>query len=144
MKNLIIIMLASILSISCNNAQDTSDSASSVNNETADKAIAKTIAVEVFKNKVEAPDKALILDVRTPSEFANGHLKNAENINWLDKNFNALVEKYPKDQRILVYCQSGGRSSAAMNRLQQLGYKEVYNMQGGYSTWHSKGFPTAK
>lgn len=71
--------------------------------------------------------KTLLVDVRTPSEFANGHIENAVNIP-----FNKIAGeiKYfapDKDRTIVVYCHSGGRANAAARTLKDLGYKNIIN-----------------
>ncbi|OCH20049.1 sulfurtransferase [Aliivibrio fischeri] len=71
---------------------------------------------------------ALLIDVRTPGEFDQGHLDGATNypLNTVDKAF----AKIDKDTPIVVYCQSGARSGKAMSYLKQVGFKEVYNGGG--------------
>jgi rhodanese-related sulfurtransferase len=74
---------------------------------------------------------ALFLDVRTPSEVAEGAVSGALNIpvQELDRRYSEI----PKDKKLLVYCRSGRRSAAAASMLIQAGYKEVYNIRGGFS-----------
>ncbi|MUL03279.1 rhodanese-like domain-containing protein [Aliivibrio fischeri] len=71
---------------------------------------------------------ALLIDVRTPGEFDQGHLDGATNypLNTVDKAF----AKIDKDTPIVVYCRSGARSGKAMSYLKQVGFKEVYNGGG--------------
>ena len=82
--------------------------------------------------------KVILLDVRTPEEFSQGHLENALNINWFDEDFDKQVEKIDKDETIYVYCKAGGRSAKAQQKLQAMGYKNVVNLEGGYDAWASK------
>jgi len=69
--------------------------------------------------------------VRTPSEVAEGDVSGALNIpvQELDRRYSEI----PKDKKLLVYCRSGRRSAAAASMLIQAGYKEVYNIRGGFS-----------
>ncbi len=80
----------------------------------------------------------ILLDVRTPEEYSQGHLENALNINWFDADFDKQVEKIDKDETIYVYCKVGGRSAKAQQKLLTLGYKNVVNLDGGYDAWRSK------
>jgi phage shock protein E len=79
-----------------------------------------------------------LLDVRTPEEFATGHIHGAVNIP-LDVLENRLNE-VPTDQPIVVYCRSGNRSAQASQILARAGYTIIYDM-GGLNEWTAQGFP---
>lgn len=84
---------------------------------------------------------ALILDVRTPGEFAQGHVAGAVNIPLQElKARQAEVQPY-KDQEIAVICAVGGRSATAARYLKTEGYDQVYNVLGGTRDWVSAGYP---
>jgi rhodanese-related sulfurtransferase len=72
-----------------------------------------------------------VLDVRTPEEFASGHLENAVNINWYDADFVDQMKVVPKEHTLYVYCKKGGRSAKAAALLDSLGYKAI-DLTGGY------------
>ncbi|MDO5696072.1 MAG: rhodanese-like domain-containing protein [Eubacteriales bacterium] len=76
-----------------------------------------------------------ILDVRTPGEFAEGHVRDAVNIpvNALQ----ARLDEVPQDKRIILYCRSGARANRAMDMLLAAGYEDVYNF-GGLKDWPEK------
>ncbi len=79
--------------------------------------------------------KVFLLDVRTPEEFAQGHLDKALNINWFDTDFVLKAKKeLPKNQVIYVYCKVGGRSAKASEKLAALGY-HVVNLEGGFDAY---------
>ena len=80
-------------------------------------------------------DKVILVDVRTPKEFNEGHLENALNIDWLGDNFAKDFEKIDKKETIYLYCKSGGRSAAATKFLDSLGYENIVDLKGGYSAW---------
>lgn len=76
----------------------------------------------------------MILDVRTPEEFASGHIKNAINIPN-ESIGNSIVNKLTdKNAAILIYCRSGNRSKQAASKLEKLGYGNIYEF-GGINTW---------
>ncbi len=79
---------------------------------------------------------ALLLDVRTPGEFGNGHIQGAVNIP-VDQLQARLAELGAKDKSIVVYCQSGGRSAAAKSLLDRAGFTTVYDL-GPMSAWPQK------
>lgn len=77
-------------------------------------------------------DSILLVDVRTPKEYNDGHLKNARNIDWMGDGFISEFEKIDKDKIIYLYCRSGKRSANATRYLDSLGYQQVFNLKGGY------------
>lgn len=73
----------------------------------------------------------VLVDVRTPEEFAAGHLGNAVNINWLSRDFVNRFNAVDKEKTVYVYCEKGGRSAKAAKVLDSLGFK-VVDLTGGY------------
>src|SRR5690606_614856 len=67
------------------------------------------------------------------------HLDNAVNINWNDNDFDKKAAELNKSKPVFVYCLSGGRSSKAASKLTELGFKEVYEMEGGIVKWNASG-----
>lgn len=77
-----------------------------------------------------------ILDVRTPSEFSEGHVDGAININYFSDQFLGTCEKnIPKNFTVLVYCAAGGRSEQACRILKKAGYSKLFDLKGGYDGW---------
>ncbi|WP_188049726.1 thioredoxin domain-containing protein [Flavobacterium sp. GP15] len=122
--NLKILVIISFIIFSCN-AQNAKD--------------VKTIEAKDFAEKIAETPNAQILDVRTPEEFSGSHLDNAININWLGNSFVTDVEKIDKTKPVFVYCKSGGRSQNAVNKLEELGFKNIYQLQGGILKWDAAG-----
>jgi len=77
----------------------------------------------------------VLIDVRTPEEFQEGHLDGAQLINFYDANFQADVEKLDTAKKYVVYCRSGGRSSKSVSAMKKMGFEDVYNMSGGVLAW---------
>jgi phage shock protein E len=80
----------------------------------------------------------VLIDVRTPEEFATGHISGA--INIAVEELASRLAEVPNDQPIIVYCRSGNRSAAAARILIDAGYPVVYDL-GGIQTWVAQGFP---
>lgn len=99
------------------------------------------LSPEEFSEKLGQMPKAPVVDVRTPEEFAQGHLPMAENIDWNGRGFELQVGQYEKDSPVFVYCQSGSRSAAAAAKMRKMGFTEVYELQGGIVKWRSAGLP---
>ena len=86
----------------------------------------------------------VILDVRTPGEFAQGYIKNAKNVDYYSKTFRDELEKLDKKKMYLVYCRSGNRSGRTLRVMQELNYSQAYNMTGGIGGWYTQGLPITK
>jgi thioredoxin len=91
-----------------------------------------------YSMKLKENEKPQLIDVRTQEEFDVEHLENAKNINWNSDNFISTVSKLDKSKPVFVYCKVGGRSSLAGNKLIEMGFKEVYNLDGGIMKWKGK------
>ncbi|MDZ7877109.1 MAG: rhodanese-like domain-containing protein [Saprospiraceae bacterium] len=87
-----------------------------------------------FEAKIVAPNVQLV-DVRTPQEFANGHLENAKNINFNHPEFKQKIALLDKNKPIAVYCGVGGRSGKASKILVKLGFKDITDLAGGITAW---------
>lgn len=93
-----------------------------------------------FDKAIKA-DSMQLLDVRTPQEYAEGHIDGALNIDVQSDDFQKMAEKdLSRDSTILVYCRSGRRSMDAAKILTKLGYK-VVNLKGGIIEWKEDGLP---
>lgn len=94
-----------------------------------------------FSEKINALPSATIIDVRTPEEFAEGHLQNAKNYNWNGADFEKQTKTLDKSKPVFVYCLSGGRSSSAANKMRSDGFKKVFELRGGISKWRAENLP---
>jgi len=86
----------------------------------------------------------VIIDVRTPAEFAGEHIENATNINFYSETFRDTLNSLDKNKTYLIYCQIGGRSGSALDIMAELNFKEAYNISGGINQWKTGGLPTVK
>ncbi|MEP2237332.1 MAG: rhodanese-like domain-containing protein [Maribacter sp.] len=80
----------------------------------------------------------VLIDVRTPAEFNSGCIDGAVNIDWLSEEFNQKIAQIDSDKKIYVYCKKGGRSLKSQERLAELGFKNVINLEGGYDAFSKK------
>lgn len=96
---------------------------------------AQLLSATQFKEAI-SKGKVQLVDVRTANEFNSGHIKGAKNIDFFNSNtFTAAFEKLNKEQAVYLYCRSGNRSSNAAKKIGQMGFKEIYDLQGGYMRW---------
>jgi rhodanese-related sulfurtransferase len=96
-------------------------------------------AKKLVESNKQNPD-FIILDVRTASEFKEGHIENAVNIDFYLPQFKDLLNKLDKNKKYLVYCRSGHRSGNAVNIMKDLKFMEVYNMTDGITKWKTLGY----
>jgi thioredoxin 1 len=80
-------------------------------------------------------EKGTLLDVRTESEFLNGHLPDAGQLNFYAFDFNKKLLLLPKNQPVYLYCNTGWRSKNAAETLVKNGYTNVYNLEDGILEW---------
>ncbi|MDF2158215.1 rhodanese-like domain-containing protein [Algoriphagus sp. CAU 1675] len=92
------------------------------------------IPVGEFHELMLQPD-TVILDVRTPGEFASGKIRGARNIDIMSRDFVNQVKNLPKDKTYLIYCRSGNRSGQACEIMADLGFEKLKNMAGGIMRW---------
>ncbi len=100
-------------------------------------------AFELIERNQENPN-FVILDIRTPEEFNEGHIENAINIDFYSETFQEDLDKLDKNKTYFIYCRSGNRSGRAMSIMKELGFKEVYNLSVGIKEWIAEGFPVVK
>lgn len=84
---------------------------------------------------------AVVLDIRTPDEFAEGHLEGAINLDFYAADFADQIGALDRDARYVVYCRSDNRSGQAMDLFRELGFAEVYEIDGGVGAWVGAGLP---
>lgn len=97
-----------------------------------------------FAQKCKESGNSGIIDVRTAEEFAGGHLNNAFNIDYTAENFEQLISAFDHSKPLFLYCLSGARSASAAEKLRELGFKEVYELDGGMLSWRAQNLPETK
>lgn len=87
-------------------------------------------------SKLKADNNAVVLDVRTPEEVAEGIIPNAKHIDiFKGQGFIEEIQQLDKTKTYFVYCKAGGRSGQACAVMNQLGFNKTYNLLGGFSEW---------
>ncbi|MCB4797868.1 rhodanese-like domain-containing protein [Neotamlana laminarinivorans] len=95
----------------------------------------KILEKQAFKKAIESK-KVQLVDVRTATEYNSGHIKTAKNIDVFKiSKFTEEFNKLDKNQPVYVYCRSGKRSNSAAKKLDKMGFKEIYDLKGGYLNW---------
>jgi rhodanese-related sulfurtransferase len=96
--------------------------------------------VSEFSQKITEPG-VIIVDVRTPEEFASGHIEGALNIDFNSGNFANEITRLNPLETYAVYCRSGSRSGQAASIMHKAGFHDVSNLNGGVIDWTDDGLP---
>jgi rhodanese-related sulfurtransferase len=79
----------------------------------------------------------VIIDMRTPPEYREGHIPGARMIDYYDPQFKTLLGRLDRDKTYLVYCRSGNRTGRALSTMRELGFSHVYHLKGGILDWRT-------
>lgn len=96
---------------------------------------AKIMTLEVASFEKKLFSDSVLIDVRTPKEFKEGHIKGAINVSVTSDDFSAIINEFPKDRPIFVYCRSGKRSTRAVNEIKTMGFPRIIELAGGFNAW---------
>ena len=120
MKKIFLLLVTATLTLSCQSQTDSK---------------IKVLSVADYKVAITKSD-VVIVDVRTPEEFSQGAILNAQNISVTDASFENEIQKLDKKQPVYVYCRSGARSQTAAKKMAALGFIEIIDLEGGYLAWN--------
>lgn len=104
----------------------------------------KKLDPQNFDKKLKESKETILIDVRTPAEYAQGHLANAVSIDIYANDFKSRIGKLDKTKPVFVYCKAGSRSGSAVNIMEEMGFKEIYDLSGGIIGWQQANKPTVK
>ncbi|MGC6464126.1 MAG: rhodanese-like domain-containing protein [Akkermansiaceae bacterium] len=112
---------------------------------------AKASATEVvdlpaakIEETLKKDPKIVIIDIRTPKEFAEGHLQGAKNIDFNGGDFKAKLNKLDKSKTYMMHCRSGGRSTESLKVWKELGFKKVIHLNKGILEMQEAKIPLVK
>jgi rhodanese-related sulfurtransferase len=88
------------------------------------------------------PGGALVIDVRTPEEFAEGHIPGARNVDFLGDDFEKQIAALPTDRPLIVHCAAGNRSSKAVVKISAMQkFAQIFHLKSGFNGWKAAGKP---
>lgn len=142
----------SLLLVSCGGDDGASDTSVASSSETTGASaedgggssisgISTISAAEAAAIAADPPEDLVVLDVRTPEEYAEGHLEGAVLVDFYDADFADQLAALDPDAPYLVYCRSGNRSGQALSVMEQLGFSSVVDVDGGIVAWADAGLP---
>jgi phage shock protein E len=126
MKKILVLIASVLLLAGCSSSSGTID-----------------LSVTEFSAKT-AESGVVILDVRTPGEFTEGYIEGARLIDFQSGNFENEIATLDKNATYAVYCRSGNRSGQAVKVMQDAGFANVFNMNGGVIEWANVGLPLVR
>jgi phage shock protein E len=126
MKKILVLIASVLLLAGCSSSSGTID-----------------LSVTEFSAKT-TESGVVILDVRTPGEFAEGYIEGARLIDFQSGNFENEIATLDKNATYAVYCRSGNRSGQAVKVMQDAGFANVFNMNGGVIEWANAGLPLVR
>ena len=144
MRSFLYPLLAAFLLMACGQATTSHHGEAPANSSVeASNPILKDVSNDEFAALMASKEGALLLDVRTPEEWEEGHLEGAAHADyWGDEAaFEAAMNAIPRNRPVLVYCAGGGRSGLTAKELVAAGHQEVYNLEDGISGWEGQGLP---
>ncbi len=93
------------------------------------------VSIPQFKTSMSAVSNPQLIDVRTPEEFSRGSLDGAINMDFKSENLENQLNTLDKSKPVFIFCQAGGRSGKCYKKMKDMGFSEVYDMEGGYGAW---------
>jgi len=110
----------------------------------AENAATASIDVNAAQDFVAMHEDAIVIDVRTPAEYETSHITDAVNVNVQDDSFAETAAALDPDKTYIVHCTKNpadGRSSRALETLRELGFRNLYSLEGGYIAWKEAELP---
>ena len=138
MNKIFIVLLIAVFSCDRPSSTDNSESKS-----LGDSQIIRTIDSRGAESLLDSDEEIILLDVRTPEEYEEGHLAGAKNIDYNAPNFAEQIQQLDRNQKYLLYCAVGGRSGKSLKIMEEMGFKEVYNVSEGFKELREQGIPVS-
>ena len=140
---LTVLLTALLLAAGCSSGDtETSDAGTQSSSSPADAETAGIRLVSPAEGaalQADPPDDLVILDVRTPEEFSEGHLDGATMLDFYEADFADRVGELDPDVPYLLYCRSGNRSGQTTSIMSELGFTDVAEVDGGIVAWNAAG-----
>jgi rhodanese-related sulfurtransferase len=103
--------------------------------------VVETVSPERASEIIDGGEDVVVLDIRTPEEFAAARLAGAVNIDFYADDFEDRLAELDRGTDYVVYCRTGNRTSTAREIMRQLGFESVHEVAGGIVNWYETGLP---
>ena len=142
-RGIVIVLVLLAFGLLSGMAGCTRHTASSVPDSENLKAVTPKEAFELIQRNKSNPN-FVILDIRTPEEYAEGHIEGAVNMDYYHPGFQVELNKLDKTKMYLIYCRTGSRSGQAFEFMKEQRFTEVYHMEDGIVSWRRENLPVVK
>lgn len=132
-------MICLIALFSCNRPTSSADDTDAT--ASADSQIILSVDSRDAKILLDEEEDLVLLDVRTPEEYAEGHLAGAKNIDYNNPNFTEQIQQLDPNLKYMLYCAVGVRSRKSQEIMEEMGFKEVYNVSEGFKELRDQRIP---
>jgi rhodanese-related sulfurtransferase len=112
--------------------------------QTQPSALIKNVTPIQFQKALDSLHDEVVIDLRTSDELKTGKIANAVQIDFFGAEFEPAIANLDKDKVYLLYCGSGGRSGETVEIMNRMGFKTIYNLEGGFRGWVKQKMPVAK
>ncbi len=144
-------IISSVLAISCTPASESEGKSAVQIADLEDLAAGEDVQARIvhinlteYQEKKSQLPEAILIDARTPAEFAQGHIPGAINLDVKNPNFAQEIQKLDPEKTYLVNCKTGIRSMRACTQMQEQGFTSLYNLEGGFVAWEKAGLEVEK
>lgn len=113
----------------------------------AEQAAVRTLSPRHFKSlldRYQGDPVVALLDVRTPTEFADGHIEGAILIDYYSSDYVKRIQELDRQKTYLIYCRSGNRSGKSLAIFEKLGFRHAYHMDAGVIGWLREKYPLVR
>lgn len=107
-------------------------------------AVIRNVSVKEFQRGLDSSQDEILIDLRTPEELKQGKIANARVIDFFGPDFEPAIGKLNKDKVYFLYCASGARSGEAAALMEKMGFRKLYNLEGGFRKWVAEKMPVEK
>ncbi len=137
---IILVSIAALIGLIFAMSQINSSAQGSINEDKTLEVSFRSVGPHEFKKLIESKNSKLI-DVRTKEEYLQGHISGASQVDYYNSSeFNKFLNSQNKDEAYIIYCRSGNRTAQTIEKMRELGFKNVTELKGGYNAWKSAGF----
>ncbi|MGB0154931.1 MAG: rhodanese-like domain-containing protein [Verrucomicrobiales bacterium] len=144
MKNWIFVCVLALGLVGCREKTDSETSPEDAKSEATAGSESTEIKADELAEMLQARPGLVVIDIRTPAEFAEGHIEGAINIDFLDAGFAEAIARIDTSAPTAFHCRSGGRSGQAKPVFEALPFAELYHFSGGSIAWSDAGKPMVK
>lgn len=139
MKNWIFVCVLALGLVGCREKAGSENSPGDAESEAAAGSQSTEIKADELAEMLQARPGLVVIDIRTPAEFAQGHIEGAINIDFLDAGFAEAIAGIDTGAPTAFHCRSGGRSGQAEQVLEAFPFAELYHFSGGSNAWSDAG-----